>query len=113
MREERMFILNMLSDGKITADEAVNLLNALNTPESRSFDEFARGIKGKAAVFAEKAEPKVKKAAQGIKDVSVEVFGGIKEKMMEKKAQDDENGPTDAEYVEVVFEDADESEDEE
>ena len=120
MKEERMFILNMLNEGKITADEAVNLLNALPSP-SASFDEFARGVKSKAADFREKAEPKVKKAAQDIRDRSVEAFGNLKDIIKEKTSQgecaaaaDKEDGyAADCdEYVEItagVDEDYDES----
>ncbi|MBO5561820.1 MAG: hypothetical protein J6A07_09230 [Firmicutes bacterium] len=90
MKEERMLILTMLNEGKITADEAVNLLNALtksSEDKKSDFDNFARGVKFRATSFAERAEPKVKKAAKGIKQKSVEVFSNLKERIMDKTAQ--------------------------
>ncbi len=118
MKEERMLILNMLNDGKITADEAVSLLNALPS-EGCSFDDFARSVKTKVEGFAEKAEPKVKKAAQDIRDRSVEAFDNIKDKIKEKRAEsaaaaEKENGyaADSDEYVDItagVDEDYDDS----
>ena len=90
MKEERMLILTMVNEGKITADEGVNLLNALaksNAEKGSDFDNFARGVKFRATSFAERAEPKVKKAAKGFKEKSVEVFSNLKERIMEKTSQ--------------------------
>ena len=92
MKEERMLILTMLNEGKITADEAVNLLNALAKSadgKGSDFDNFAKGVKFRATSFAERAEPKVKKAAKGFKQKSAEVFGNLKERIMEKTSQAD------------------------
>lgn len=100
-----MFILNLLKEGKINADEAVNLLNALAATETNGFDEFARGVKVKAADFAEKAEPKMKKAAYDIRSKSAEVFDSIKEKIKERKVQDEPNEIIEGEYVEIVSDD--------
>ena len=36
MKEERMFILKMVQDGKITADEAVKLLESISPSHSKS-----------------------------------------------------------------------------
>ena len=116
MKEERMFILNMLNEGKISADEAVNLLNALPSPE-RSFNDFAREMKNKAVDFKEKAEPKVKKAAQDFRDRSVEAFDNIKDIIKEKTAQCESAASSDdiiddGEYVDItasVDEDFDET----
>ena len=105
MKEERMYILTMLNEGKITADEAVCLLNALASTEPRGFDEFAKSVKEKAVNFAEMAEPKVKKAAKDIKDKSVEVFGSIKGKFKEMKENDNINDAEESEYVIVSDED--------
>ena len=77
-----MFILTMVNDGKITAAEGVELLNALAATENGiDLDSFARGVKDKTVDFADKAKPKVKKAARDIRDKSVEVFGTIKDKI--------------------------------
>ncbi len=104
MKEERMLILNMLNDGKITADEAVALLNAITATETGGkIDNFAHGVKAKAVGFAEKAEPKVKKAAAGIKNKSAEVIGNIKDKLKEKKAVEEE-------CIEVEIEETEETE---
>lgn len=90
MKEERMLILTMVNEGKITAEEGVNLLNALaksNAGKGCDFDNFARGVKFRATSFAERAEPKVKKAAKGFKEKSAEVFSNLKERIMEKTSQ--------------------------
>lgn len=80
-----MFILTMVNDGKISASEGVELLNALAASESSiDFDGFARGVKDKTADFADKAKPKVKKAARDLRDKSVEVLGNIKDKINDK-----------------------------
>ena len=105
-----MFILTMVNEGKITAAEGVELLNALASCESTiDLDGFARGVKDKTADFADKAKPKVKKAARDIRDKSVEVFGTIKDKFSDKfgtsegaAAKDDEILDGDGEGSEYV-----------
>ena len=46
MKEERMFILKMVQDGKITADEAVKLLESISPSHSKS--DTIRQVKEKA-----------------------------------------------------------------
>ena len=73
-----------------SAEEGVSLLNALAKAQEgklSDFDNFARGVKFRATSFAERAEPKVKKAARGFKQKSAEVFTNLKERIMEKTSQ--------------------------
>ena len=112
MKEERIFILTMVNEGKITAAEGVELLNALAASESSiDIDGFVNGVKGKTADFADKAKPKVKKAARDIRDKSVEVFGNIKDKINDKfgasesaaaKDEDDIIDDESGEYVDIT-----------
>ena len=90
-------------------------------PHLHLYADKAEGVKSKAADFREKAEPKVKKAAQDIRDRSVEAFGNLKDIIKEKTSQgecaaaaDKEDGyaADSDEYVEItagVDEDYDES----
>lgn len=106
MKEERMMVLNMVNEGRITAEEAVNLLNALNKSNSETISAtaktFAKGVKEKTADIVEKAEPKVKKAAQDIAEMSVEVFGNIKDKIKEKTSQSEDETCDCSEYVDIT-----------
>ncbi len=119
MKEERMFILTMVNEGKISASEGVELLNALAATESTiAFDEFARGVRDKTADFADKARPKVKKAARDIRDKSVEVFGTIKDKFNDKFGQSESAAAKDdtlldgTEYVDITASEADDFDEE-
>jgi polyhydroxyalkanoate synthesis regulator phasin len=86
MKEERIMILKMVDEGKITADDGVKLLKAL----SRSVDteekisKAAKHFKEKVSDIAKEAEPKVKKAAHDIKVKSGEVADVIGEKIKNK-----------------------------
>ena len=106
MKEERMFILTMVNEGKISASEGVELLNALAATEN-SLDGFARGVKDKTADLADRAKPKVKKAATSIKNKSVEVFDSLKGKFNDKFCQGEsaaakEDDKFDSEYVDIT-----------
>ena len=102
MKEERMFILTMVNEGKITAAEGVELLNALAATESSiDFDKLARNARTKAANFAEKAEPKVKRAAKGIKNKSVEVYHSIKGRFSDKAEEETAAAGNPDEYIEI------------
>ncbi|HOQ16569.1 MAG TPA: DUF4097 family beta strand repeat-containing protein [Defluviitaleaceae bacterium] len=90
MVEEKMKILKMLEEGKITADEAVNLLNSLdgkskpnldrgyesknmqnNTqPKNKTESSFTMDLEKKIEVLSRDLEPKIKKAAKTIMDTA-------------------------------------------
>ncbi len=69
MKEEKMAILKMVEDGKITADDAVKLMSAMNSGSAFS------DVKEKLSSLTKDAKPVVKKAANMAKTVA----GGIAE----------------------------------
>jgi hypothetical protein len=86
MKEERMMILKMVDEGKISADDGVKLLKALNksVDTEEKLSKAAKQFKSKVGDFAKEAEPKVKKAAHDIKIKSGEVAEVIGEKIKNK-----------------------------
>jgi len=81
MANEKMRVLDLLEAGKITADEAAKLLDALggsrfmnketrdNVEEklqqfAKDMNRFAKDVGGKVQVFYKDVEPKIKKASQ-------------------------------------------------
>lgn len=85
MREERMAILKMIENGKITADEGVKLLNAINSGTKKS--DVISDVKNRVTKFAKGAEPKVKAVAGKVADKSMEIGAGVKKKVEEKIAE--------------------------
>jgi hypothetical protein len=83
MKEERMMILKMVDEGKISADDGVKLLKALNksVDTEEKLSKAAKQFKSKVGDFAKEAEPKVKKAAHDIRVKSGEVAEVIGEKI--------------------------------
>ena len=77
MKEERMFILKMVQDGKITADEAVKLLDSISPSHSKS--DTIRQVKEKANDIIEDAKPVVKKYANKSTRVLNDVVDAFKE----------------------------------
>ena len=77
MKEERMFILKMVQDGKITADEAVKLLESISPSHSKS--DTIRQVKEKANDIIEDAKPVVKKYANKATRVLNDVVDAFKE----------------------------------
>jgi len=75
MKQERLKVLSLLEEGKITADEASMLLEKLNQPEGYHLisDETADQVEEKLQRFAKNAECFAKefsqKAAEAYKDV--------------------------------------------
>lgn len=61
MKEERLMILKMVQEGKITADEAVKLLGAISTTDSKS--DTINKVRDKAVDMIDEAKPVVKKYA--------------------------------------------------
>ncbi|MCD7777081.1 MAG: hypothetical protein LUH47_01040 [Clostridiales bacterium] len=88
MKEERILVLNMLNEGKITADEAFKLLSVLNGSEpvkengefSEKVNKYAGDIKKKVTKLAKDAEPTVKKYAEAVGDKIEDIKSGIKNK---------------------------------
>lgn len=84
MSEEKMRILRMLEEGKITANEATDLLNSLkdgkdaynsnnqytdkSVQKEKNAKSFSRDIEKKIEVFSKDLEPKIQKATQTIID---------------------------------------------
>lgn len=107
MKEERLMILKMIEEGKINANEGVNLLNALRG-DGKSFkrsevedklskavktvDAFAKDVKVKVEDFAKDAEPKVKEASQVVLEktsVAFDELGKAIKNIMESNKNDD------------------------
>lgn len=72
MKDERIMILKMIEDGKISADDGVKLIKALHNVEGsetvkkvvKNIDGFAKDMKDKITEMAKDAEPKVKHATK-------------------------------------------------
>ncbi len=76
MKEERMAILKMVEEGKISTDDAVKLLDSIAAQKkssgfdekinkaARSMDCFAKEVKEKVSEAAKDFEPKVKNTAK-------------------------------------------------
>jgi len=97
MQEERMQILKMIEDGKITADEGTKLLEVLKggAAASPSFEEkfnkftkdcgeFFKEIGDKVNVMYKKAEPKIKDATKAVAAKTAEVCDSISHSLNEK-----------------------------
>lgn len=125
MKEERLTILKMVEEGKISADDAVKLMNSLSGAGSKkcdiedkfnkagqNFDSFAKDIKSKVETFAKDAEPKMKHTAQSIlartSEVMEELGKGLREFVdnnMSDNNQDGQNNQQDKkdDVVDDVF----------
>lgn len=82
MSEETKQVLQMLSEGKITASEATNLIKALaeSTPRGdHSVDEIARRARLQAKVLARKTKEKLKGQWHGTAEVLREQLHGARE----------------------------------
>ncbi len=87
MKEERMFILNLLKEGTINADETCRLLAALGGEKSENelgekVSDCASQIKKKVSAIADNARPKVKKYAEAVG----EKLDNIKTELKSKKS---------------------------
>ena len=119
MKQERMKVLGMLEEGKISADEAATLLDKLNQADHHHFiseetaeqveeklHRFAKSAEGFAREFGHKAaeaykdvEPKLKKASQAIlektasvlDDITHSLHATIEKSKSEKTCCDEEN----------------------
>ena len=96
MQEEKMMILKMLEDGKITADEAVKLMDALKG----GGDNKLSAVKERVNSFVKDAKPAIKKAAGAAKEVSG-IAAGVAKKSMDiigAKLTEIKNRPRNADF---------------
>lgn len=97
MKQERLKVLGLLEEGKISADEASMLLDKLNQADSHHFisedtaeqveeklQRFAKSAEGFAKEFSQKAaekykevEPKLKKASQTVLEKTAAIVDEI------------------------------------
>jgi len=97
MKQERLKILSLLEDGKITADDAAMLLEKLGQSDGNSFisedtaeqveeklQRFAKSAEGFAKEFSSKVgcaykdvEPKLKKASQTVLEKTASIVDDI------------------------------------
>jgi len=116
-KEERIIILNMLKDGKITVDESIKLLNALDSGEESSgsfdfdgsinmddkfekftstLDSFAKDVGEKAKTTYKDLEPKLKSGTKTVIEKTISVLGDINQSLTEslenmKKSENEEH----------------------
>ena len=100
-KEERLLILNMVSEGKITVDESIKLLEALSEGENdfggnynsdmedkvngftASLDSFAKEVNEKAKTTYKDFEPKLKSATKTVVEKTVNVLNDITKSLNE------------------------------
>jgi len=107
MKQERMKILDLLDEGKITADEAAKLLDVIKSSKdsndgwfvfdsetsenmeekfktfTKNVDSFAREFGGKVQEAYKHMEPKIKKASQTVLEKTASVFDDISRSLNE------------------------------
>jgi polyhydroxyalkanoate synthesis regulator phasin len=105
MKQAKMKVLEMLEAGKITADEATRLLDAMKQPEGHSrpiFDEetkeqieekfsrftknvdsFAKDFGSRVEVLYRDLEPKIKKASTVVLEKTASIFDDISKSLNE------------------------------
>ncbi|MDR2168379.1 MAG: hypothetical protein LBE35_11115 [Clostridiales bacterium] len=113
MQEERIQVLKMVEDGKITVDESIKLLEALRIGEpaadfEKKFNKFAsdtkeffKDIGKKVNELYKGAEPKIKEATKKVAAKTAEVADNISQSLNEKIKKADEEccAPCDAQEV--------------
>ncbi len=82
MKEERMFILNMINEGKITPQEGEALLKALNCGNMEKIE----GIGAKVMDFAKENKPRMCHAAHNLAEKSADVMENVGKAIKEKTA---------------------------
>lgn len=87
MKKERIMILKMVSEGKITVDEAVKLMDSMKVNKSIDAGEVIDSVKEKVCDFVEDAKPVVKKCADKAMEVGEEVYSKGKAKVQEYKSK--------------------------
>lgn len=110
MKEERMYILNLLGDGKISAEEAENLLKSLSSNRSNyedkcqdvcsfaeSVENFAKDCGSKFKTTFKSMEPAVRRTTKSAMEKTVSILDDIAKslneniKNMEEKLDEHEN----------------------
>jgi len=123
MKEERMYILKLLSEGKVNAAEAEKLLDALSKKGKRDFwddgggetaeekmkklaksaEAFAKDVGSKMESFYTSVEPKVKKTTKVVLEKTASVIDDVSKSLREsvknfdEKTGADEGGESGAE----------------
>ena len=74
-QQERIMVLKMVEEGKITVDEAVKLIKAMGncSDTGEKIKKAAKDMKGKISEMAKEAEPKVKMATKTVVSKTGEV----------------------------------------
>lgn len=116
IKEERLYVLNLLGEGKITADEATSLLESLAATEqigyvsfeeydaedklekfSKSVECFAKDFSGKIENTFKDMEPKVRKTTKAIMEKTAVIIDDISNSLNESiKNMDSKINPTEA-----------------
>lgn len=112
MKKERIKILEMLENGKINADEATKLLDALKNSAghdwedyytewdadeklerfTKNVDSFARDFGSKVESAYKDVEPKLKKATKTVVEKTASIFDDISKSLNESlKKMDNDN----------------------
>jgi len=98
MQEERMKILEMVDEGKITVDEATKLLDSLGAKDyekgvnfeekfkdfSQDMKEFAKDVTAKINDMTKKAEPKIKEFTKSVVSKTANIADNISQSLNEK-----------------------------
>ncbi len=87
MKKERMAILKMINDGKITVDEAVKLMESMKENKAINPSDIISGVKDKVCDIVDEAKPVVKKCANKAMEVGNDVYNMGKAKVEEYKSK--------------------------
>ncbi len=87
MKKERLAILKMVDEGKITVDEAIKLLETIKKSNSVDAGEVLESVKERVGEIVDDAKPVVKKYANKAKEVSEDIYNKGKIKMSEYKSK--------------------------
>lgn len=109
MKKERMKVLTMVEEGKISVEEATKLLEALSVPDgifepdyddmedkvnafSRAVDNFTRDIGDKIGETYKGMEPRLKKATRSVVEKTANIVDDIAKSLQEslKNLNDDD-----------------------
>ena len=96
MQEERMQVLKMVDEGKITVDEATKLLETLKGGDSgkqfeekfkafsQDMKEFCKDVTCKINEMTKKAEPKIKEFTKNVVSKTADIADNISQSLNEK-----------------------------
>ncbi len=85
MKNERLLILEMVNEGKITVDEAIKLIDSLKKSTSFDASDMIDTVKEKVNDFVDDAKPVVKKYASKAMEMGEDVYHKGKAKMGQYK----------------------------